>query len=154
MIGRWPNLVILRTFSKAYGLAGLRVGYAIAPAAIVTAVRACVTPFSVSGSAQLAALASIDASPELMARVADIVAERARMVAALTADGWNLPDAQGNFVWIAAGNKTADLVAHFGAQPRPILVRPFAGEGVRLTIGTSEENDAALAALAGLTWRV
>ncbi len=154
MIGRWPNLVVLRTFSKAYGLAGLRVGYAIAPAAIITAVRACVTPFSVSGAAQLAALASIDAMPELMERVQGIVAERARVVAALTADGWNMPDAQGNFVWIAAGDRTAELVSHFGAQPRPILVRPFAGEGVRLTIGTPEENDAALSALAGLTWRV
>ena len=154
MIGRWPNLVVLRTFSKAYGLAGLRVGYAIAPAAIITAVRACVTPFSVSGSAQLAALASMDALPELMERVAGIVVERARVVAALAADGWTLPDSQGNFVWLAAGERTAELVAHFGAQPRPILVRPFTNEGVRLTIGTPEENDAALAALAGLTWRV
>jgi histidinol-phosphate aminotransferase len=154
MIGRWPNLVVLRTFSKAYGLAGLRVGYAVAPAAIITAVRSCVTPFSVSGAAQLAALASIDATPELMERVRGIVAERARVVAALAADGWNLPDSQGNFVWIAAGDKTAELVAHFGAQPRPILVRPFAGEGVRITIGAPEENDAALFALAGLAWRV
>jgi len=154
MIGRWPNLVVLRTFSKAYGLAGLRVGYAVAPAAIITAVRSCVTPFSVSGAAQLAALASLDATPELMERVQGIVAERARVVAALAADGWNLPDSQGNFVWIAAGDKTAELVAHFGAQHRPILVRPFAGEGVRITIGAPEENDAALFALAGLTWRV
>lgn len=154
MLGRWPNLVVLRTFSKAYGLAGLRVGYALAPAAIITAVRACVTPFSVSGSAQLAALASIDAMPELLERVDGIVAERARVVAALASDGWNLADAQGNFVWIAAADKTAELVSHFGAQSRPILVRPFAGEGVRLTIGTPDENDAALLALTGLTWRV
>ena len=154
MIGRWPNLVVLRTFSKAYGLAGLRVGYAVAPAAIITAVRACVTPFSVSGAAQLAAIASIDATPELLERVAENVAERSRVIAALAADGWNLPDSQGNFVWIAAGDRTAELVAHFGAQPRPILVRPFAGEGVRVTIGTPEENQAALEALAGLTWRV
>ena len=154
MIGSWPNLVVLRTFSKAYGLAGLRVGYAVAPAAIITAVRSCVTPFSVSGMAQVAALASIDATPELMKRVQGIVGERARVVAALTADGWNLPDSQGNFVWIAARERTAELVAHFGAQPRPILVRPFTNEGVRLTIGTPEENDAALSALAGLTWRV
>ncbi|NTV40085.1 MAG: histidinol-phosphate transaminase [Demequinaceae bacterium] len=154
MLGRWPNLVVLRTFSKAYGLAGLRVGYAIAPAAIVTAVRACVTPFSVSASAQVAALASIDALPELMERVEGIVAERERVVEALTADGWTLPNSQGNFVWLAVADRTAELVAHFGAQPRPILVRPFAGEGVRLTIGTPEENDAALSALAGLTWRV
>ncbi|NYI42791.1 histidinol-phosphate transaminase [Demequina lutea] len=153
MIGRWPNLVVLRTFSKAYGLAGLRVGYAIAPAAIITAVRSCVTPFSVSGVAQFAAIASLDALPELLERVDGIVAERARVVAALAADGWNLPDSQGNFVWIAAGDKTAELVAHFGAQPRPILVRPFTNEGVRLTIGTPAENDAALSALAGLTWR-
>jgi histidinol-phosphate aminotransferase len=154
MIGRWPNLVVLRTFSKAYGLAGLRVGYAVAPEAIVTAVRACVTPFSVSGAAQVAALASIDAMPQLLERVDAIVGERARVVAALIADGWNVPDAQGNFVWIAAGDKTADLVSHLGSQPRPILVRPFTGEGVRLTIGTPEENEAVLGALAGLTWRV
>jgi len=154
MLGRWPNLVVLRTFSKAYGLAGLRVGYAIAPAAIITAVRSCVTPFSVSGSAQLAALASIEAMPELMERVDGIVAERARVVAALAADGWTLPDSQGNFVWLGVGEKTAELVAYFGAQPQPILVRPFINEGVRLTIGTPEENDAALAALAGLTWRL
>ncbi len=154
MLGRWPNLVVLRTFSKAYGLAGLRVGYALAPAEIVTAVRTCVTPFSVSGAAQVAALASIDAMPELLERVDGIVAERDRVVAALAADGWNLPDAQGNFVWIAAVDKTAELVSHLGAQPRPILVRPFAGEGVRLTIGTPEENSAVLTALAGLTWRV
>lgn len=151
---RWPNLVVLRTFSKAYGLAGLRVGYAIAPQPIVTAIRACVTPFSVSGAAQVAALASIDALPQLMERVEGTVAERARVLAALAADGWNVPDAQGNFLWIAAGNKTADLVSHLGAQPRPILVRPFAGEGVRITIGTADENDAVLTALAGLTWRV
>jgi len=113
-----------------------------------------VTPFSVSGVAQLAALASIDATPELLERVQGIVAERARVIAALTADGWNLPDCQGNFVWIAAGERTAELVAHFAAQPRPILVRPFAGEGVRITIGTPEENDAALLALAGLIWRL
>lgn len=154
LIGRWPNLVVLRTFSKAYGLAGLRVGYAIAPAEIVTAVRACVTPFSVSASAQLAAIASIDALPQLIERVEGIITERERVVAALTASGWNLPDAQGNFVWIAAGDRTAELVAHFGSQPRPILVRPFAGEGVRLTIGTPEENDSALAALSELPWQV
>ncbi len=149
-----PNVVVLRTMSKAYGLAGLRVGFAFGLAEILAPARACVTPFSVSSVAQVAALASLEAEAELLARVEGIVAERGRMLAALTTDGWSVPDAQGNFVWIGASDRTAELVTHLGAQSPAILVRPFTDEGVRLTIGSPTENDAALAALAGLTWRV
>ncbi|WP_062519125.1 histidinol-phosphate transaminase [Demequina silvatica] len=149
-LDRYPNLVLLRTFSKAYGLAGLRVGYAVGPAALLAPVRACVTPFSVSGPAQAAAIASLDARDELLERAALVVAERGRVLDALRADGWSVPDSQGNFVWLGVGDATAALVAHL-AEPQPaILVRPFAGEGVRVTIGAPEENDALLARLA--TW--
>lgn len=149
-----PNVVVLRTMSKAYGLAGLRVGFAFGVAEVLAPARACVTPFSVSSVAQAAALASLEAQDELLERVAGIVAERARVHSALTADRWTVPDPQGNFVWIGAGERTADLVAHLAAHSPTILVRPFTDEGVRMSIGTPEENDAALAALAALAWRV
>ena len=154
LIGRYENLVILRTFSKAYGLAGLRVGYAIGPEPIVTAVRKAVTPFSVSTVAQVAAIASVDAEAELLERVAVTVAERTRVLDVLAGQGWNVPQAQGNFVWVPAGDKALELAQHLAAQDPQVLVRPFAGDGVRITIGAPEENDAVLAALANLAWRV
>lgn len=150
VLGRFPNLLVLRTFSKAYGLAGLRVGYALGPAELVAPVRAVVTPFSVTGVAQSAALASLDAVGELLERVEVTVGERERVLAAARAAGWDAPDADGNFVWLPAGERTGDVVAALGALPTPILVRPFAGEGVRITIGSREENDALIAALAEL----
>ncbi|WP_296665202.1 histidinol-phosphate transaminase [Demequina sp.] len=149
-LDRHPNLLLLRTFSKAYGLAALRVGYAVGPAALIAPVRACVTPFSVSGPAQAAAVASLDARGELLERAAQVVGERQRVVAALSAAGWTLPAAEGNFVWLAVGDATGDLVAHLGADQPAVLVRPFAGEGVRVTIGSAEENDVLLARLS--TW--
>lgn len=147
VLGAFPNLIVLRTFSKAYGLAGLRVGYAVGPADVIAPIKAVVTPFSVTEVAQSAALASLDAEGELLDRVAVTVAERERVLAAVRAAGWDAPDADGNFVWIPAGDGTSDFVAALGALPVPILVRPFAGEGVRITIGSPAENDALLAAL-------
>jgi histidinol-phosphate aminotransferase len=143
-----PNLLVMRTFSKAYGLAGLRVGYGIGTPRLVAPIRACVTPFSVSGVAQAAALASLAAEDELLARADSVVAERDRVLAGLAADGWRVPDAQGNFVWLAAGAKTGDLAAYLEARTPSILVRPFSGEGVRITVGSPQENDHVLAALA------
>lgn len=143
-----PNLLVTRTFSKAYGLAGLRVGYAVGTPRLVAPIRACVTPFSVSGVAQAAALASLAAEGELLTRVDAVVAERERVLARLAKDGWRPPDAQGNFVWLAAGAQTVALAAFLGQQAPPILVRPFSGEGVRITVGSPQENDHVLAALA------
>jgi histidinol-phosphate aminotransferase len=153
LLGMYANLVLLRTFSKAYGLAGLRVGYVAGPEPLVTPVRSCVTPFSVSGPAQAAGLASLAATAELDHRVQVIVAERDRVAAALRMDGWTVPEAQGNFVWLSPGELTVDLATHLGAASTPILVRPFAGNGLRVTIGSPEENDAALAALAAFPAR-
>ncbi len=153
VLGTDPRVLLTRTFSKAYGLAGLRVGYAVGDPSIVAPVRACVTPFSVSGVAQAAALASLDAEGELLERVDAVVAERERFVAALTDDGWTLPEAQGNFVWIAAGDDTDALVAHLASAAPPILARGFAGDGVRVTVGSREENDHVLATLASARGR-
>ncbi len=153
-LGRHPNLVLLRTFSKAYGLAGLRLGYAIASDEIAANIRTCVTPFSVSGVAQAAGIASLDAKDELLVRVEEIVAERHRVVEALRAQGWTVPDAQGNFVWLGVRESTEALAEAMAGAARPLLVRPFVGHGVRITIGSPEENDALIDALADFPEKV
>lgn len=154
LLGRYDNLLVLRTFSKAYGLAGLRVGYAVGPESIVTAVRKAVTPFSVSTVAQVAAIASLDAEDELRERVEATIAERHRVISALAEQGWSVPEAQGNFVWIPAGDRALELAQNLAALDPQVLVRPFSGDGVRITIGSAEDNDAVLVALANLAWRV
>jgi histidinol-phosphate aminotransferase len=144
-----PNLVVLRTFSKAYGLAGLRVGYALAHPDVAGPVRTASTPFGVNHLAQVAALASLQAEAELGERVGAIVAERARVLAGLRSQGWSVPDSQANFVWLSTGGRTADLAADAAAHG--LLVRPFAGEGIRITIGEPAANDLVLEVAA--TWR-
>lgn len=138
------NVAVLRTFSKAYGLAGLRVGYLISNPAIVAAVRKVYVPFSVNSIAQAAALASLDAADELLARCVENVAERERVRAALLAEGYEIPESQANFVWFPLGERTADFAEH--ALASKVVVRPFVGEGARVTIGTRDENDTLLEA--------
>ena len=136
---RHPNVVVFRTFSKAYGLAGFRVGYAVAQEPLAAALRAVSLPFGVSAVAQAAAIASLDAEPALLERVDALVAERDRVVAGLRAAGWPVPEAQGNFVWFELGERTAEFAA--AADELGIVVRPFAGEGARVSIGEDEAND-------------
>jgi histidinol-phosphate aminotransferase len=133
------NVVSTRTFSKAYGLAGFRVGYAVAPATVATALRAVSLPFGISSVAQAAAIASLRAEAELLARVESLVAERDRVVRGLADAGVTVPEPQGNFVWLAAGARTAELAS--AADELGIVVRPFAGDGVRISIGETEAND-------------
>ena len=133
------NVVAMRTFAKAYGLAGFRVGYAVAPEPIAAAVRACALPFGVSSVAQAAAVASLGREAELLERVDAVVAERGRVVAALRVQGWTVPDAQGNFVWLPLGDRSGEFAA--AAEEAGIMVRPFAGDGVRVTVGEPEAND-------------
>jgi histidinol-phosphate aminotransferase len=133
------NVVAMRTFAKAYGLAGFRVGFAVAPEPIAAAVRACALPFGVSSVAQAAAVASLARSDELLDRVEGIVAERQRVLDGLREQGWMVPDAQGNFVWLALGDRTAAFSAQ--AEHAGIMVRPFAGEGIRISIGERAAND-------------
>ncbi|WP_425955771.1 histidinol-phosphate transaminase [Xylanimonas sp. McL0601] len=144
LLRRYPNVVLLRTLSKAYGLAGLRVGYAVAAPRLADGIRAVSTPFGVSHVAQQAALASLlpAAQAELMERVEALVAERARVVAALREQGWDLPESHANFVWFPLGDSTTERAA--GARAAGVLVRPFAGDGLRVSIGEVEANDAFL----------
>jgi histidinol-phosphate aminotransferase len=141
------NVVVMRTFAKAYGLAGFRVGYVVAPPAIAAAVRACALPFGVSSVAQAAAVASLAAESDLLERVDSLVAERERVVAELRLQGWDVPDAQGNFVWLALGDRTAEFAA--AAEQAGIMVRPFAGEGARVSVGEPAGNDVFLDVAAG-----
>ena len=134
-----PNVVLFRTFSKAYGLAGFRVGYAVAQPEVAGALRAVSLPFGVSAVAQAAAVASLEAGEELLARVDALVVERDRVEAGLRAAGWEVPDAQGNFVWFALGERAAEFAA--ACDEAGIVVRPFAGEGCRVSIGEVEASD-------------
>lgn len=133
-----PNVAVLRTFSKAYGLAGLRVGFAIAHEPVAAALRKTAVPFGVSQLAQDAAVASLRAEPALLERVAGLVAERARVVEALSGQGWTVPETQANFVWLRLGEHTMDFAA--ACERAGVTVRPFAGEGVRITVGETEAN--------------
>ncbi|WP_371480298.1 histidinol-phosphate transaminase [Kitasatospora sp. NBC_00315] len=133
-----PNVCVLRTFSKAYGLAGLRVGFAIAHEPVATALRKTAVPFGVSQLAQDAAVASLRAEDALLVRVEALVEERARVLAALAAQGWTAPDSQANFVWLRLGERTADFAAACAAAG--VIVRPFP-EGVRVSIGEVAGND-------------
>jgi histidinol-phosphate aminotransferase len=138
------NVTVLRTFSKAYGLAGLRVGYAVAPEPVAAALRKVAVPFSVNTIAQAAAIASLDAEDELMARCRAVVAERHRVRDALLADGYEVPESQANFVWLPLGDSSAAFAEH--CLEHKLIVRPFEGDGVRVTIGEQAENDAFLTA--------
>lgn len=139
-----PNVVVLRTFSKAFGLAGLRVGYAIGHPSVLDAARTTAIPLSVTSAAELAAIASLDAEDELRDRVAVIVERRSALVAGLRAQGWDVPDAQGNFVWLPAGAQTMAVAEAFDAAG--LIVRPFAGDGLRISVGEHESVEKVLRA--------
>ncbi len=135
------NVAVLRTFSKAYGLAGLRVGYAVAHEPVADSFRITNVPFSVSAIAQAAAVASLrpEAEKELLERVDATVAERTRVVETLRDVGWPVPETQANFVWLPTGNQTDAFAA--ACEAAGVVVRPFSGEGTRVTIGEPEAND-------------
>ena len=144
LLGLYPNLVILRTFSKAWGLAGLRLGYAIGPAHVLDAARAAAIPLSVTEAAQLAGEAALDLESELLGRVDQLVERRGRVLTGLRRLGFSVPNAEGNFVWLALGSATdqaADLLHEAG-----IAARVFPGEGIRVSIGEEGSVDKLLTA--------
>lgn len=143
---RYPNVAVAHTFSKAYGLAGMRIGYAIAPEHLAAAMRKVAIPFGVTGLAQAAAVASLEADAELGERVDALVAERRRVIGALTASGWTLPATEANFVWFPLGEHTDAALEVF--EREGLLVRGFPGEGLRATIAETEGNDRILLAAA------
>lgn len=143
VFAEYPNLVVLRTFSKAYGLAALRIGYGVGDPAIFRAAASVSIPLSVTGIAESAARAALapEARAVLAEQVATLVERRDRLSAALRELGIDVPDAQGNYVWIperASGGvpDALALAAAFAAEGT--LVRPFAGSGVRISVGEEE----------------
>jgi histidinol-phosphate aminotransferase len=141
MIGR-PNVVVLRTFSKAYGLAGFRVGYCVADAKVAAAVRAVSLPFGVSIAAQAAVIASLEAESLLLDRVADLVKARDALAVGLRDLGIDVPDSQGNFVWLPGGSHTEAYAAAFAQAG--VALRPYASggdwDGLRITVGEPAAN--------------
>ncbi|HET6214697.1 MAG TPA: histidinol-phosphate transaminase [Micromonosporaceae bacterium] len=142
--GNRPNVVVLRTLSKAWGLAGIRVGFLVAQPDVAAAVRKVVTPFSTSAVAQAAALAALRQQDEVRRRCDLVIGERERLLTAVRKFVPDVPDSQSNFVWLPLG----DGSAAFGAacEQSGVIVRPFPGDGVRVTVGTPAENDAFLTA--------
>ena len=141
MLAAHENVVVLRTFSKAYGLAALRVGYAIGHPDVITVLRKVAMPFRVNALAQVAALASLgaDAHLEMQARVADVCAERERLTGALAELGLSVPRSQANFLWLDLPDDASGLGVF--SEQRGVVLRVFAGVGVRVTIGSHEENE-------------
>jgi histidinol-phosphate aminotransferase len=138
-----PNLAVLRTFSKAYGLAALRVGFLVGHDPIAAAVRKVQLPFTVNAVAQAAAIASLAAEGELLERVGLVLKERGRVRDELVDQGWTVPPSESNFIWLPLGEDTADFAA--ASERAGVAVRPCARDGARVSIGDPEANDAFLA---------
>jgi histidinol-phosphate aminotransferase len=137
------NLAVLRTFSKAYGLAGLRVGFMVAHEPVAAAVRKTKLPFTVNALAQAAAIASLEAGAELLERVEAVVKERDRVRGELQGQGWTVPPTEANFVWLRLGDDTADFAE--ACDRTGVSVRPLGADGARVSIGDRDANDALLA---------
>jgi histidinol-phosphate aminotransferase len=145
LLEQYPNLVVLRTFSKAYGLAGLRIGYAIGPEYVMDAARAVAIPLSVTEPAQRAALVSLDHEAELMERVGRLNLLRDRIWAGLVAQGWDTPEPHGNFVWLQVGPRVQDAAE---VLVRHGIVARALGEGLRVSVGEAESVDKLLSGAA------
>lgn len=136
LLAEYPNLIVLRTFSKAYGLAGLRIGYAVGSEEILDAARATAIPLSVTDAARCAAIASLHADAELLQRVATLCDRRDRLRSALLEQGWSVPQSGGNFLWLATGDETDVAADAFFTEG--LTVRAFSGDGIRVSVGEEE----------------
>ena len=141
----FPNVAVLHTFSKAYGLAALRLGYTVARPEVMEGLAKVALPFGVTDIAQAAGVASLLAEPELQARIDVLLEERAKLEAYLATTDWDAPASQANFVWLAAGEETDALQAHL--MSRGIIGRAFSGTGIRISVGSPEANEALVEAL-------
>lgn len=137
--GERANIVVLRTFSKAWGLAGLRAGYLVAAPQLAETVRKILTPFSVNACAQAAAVAALAADEEMQRRADLVVAERQRITPQVRRMVPQAPQTQSNFVWLPIGERSTAFAKHCEASG--VIVRPFAGDGVRVSFGTAAQND-------------
>jgi histidinol-phosphate aminotransferase len=150
LLRRHPNVVLLRTFSKVYGLCGLRAGYAVGPDAFRLAVDRVRQPFSVNAAAQAAAVEALRHQDEVERRVERTVVERVHVESELEGRGLETTESQANFSWVSLGDRDEDEVVR-GLAERGVIVRAGTALGergrIRVTYGTREENDRFLAAL-------
>jgi histidinol-phosphate aminotransferase len=150
LLGRHPNLVVLRTFSKVYGLCGLRVGYSLGSESFRLAVDRVRQPFSVNALAQAAAVEALGHQDEVERRVEQNVIERVHVESELEERGLETTDSQANFSWVSLGERDEDEIVD-GLAARGVIVRAGKALGeagrMRVTYGTRRENDRFLAAL-------
>ncbi|WQD12893.1 MAG: aminotransferase class I/II-fold pyridoxal phosphate-dependent enzyme [Lawsonella clevelandensis] len=146
LLSAYPNLVVLRTFSKAYGLAGLRVGHPVGSEETCRELSKVVIPFATGLAAQAAAVAALTLRDQLLARTDTIVEERQRVTQALRTMGFEVHNSEANFVWLPRTD--AQQLTDYLTEQK-ILVRGFVGDGIRVTISTPAENDQFLDAIAG-----
>ncbi|WP_084714474.1 histidinol-phosphate transaminase [Streptacidiphilus rugosus] len=149
LLGDRPNVVVMRTFSKAYALAGLRVGYCVGPAELIAEVRKAQLPFSVGALAQDAAVAALGERAEVARRVGLTLLERERVMSDLHELGYPVPSSHTNFLWLPL-REASSAFTEFCLN-RGVAVRGFPGEGVRVTVGLAAENSAFLALAADWT---
>jgi histidinol-phosphate aminotransferase len=153
LLDDFPNLVLMRTFSKCYGLAGLRVGYAIGSAKFRAAVDAVRQPFSVNALAQAAGAEAVLHADDVERRVEANLVERVRVESGLDELGVPHAESQTNFSWIDLGDADEQKVVA-GLAESSIAVRAgslLGGPGhLRISYGTPAENDRLLAALGDL----
>jgi len=136
LLAAYPQLVVLRTFSKAYGLAGLRVGYAVAAPPVVRAVRKILPPFAVNALAEVAVAAALGDPAHRDAIVAEVRAQRAEVERLVADHGVPVVPSQANFVWLPLGAASAELGRLCAEQG--VSTRVFAGEGIRVSVGEPE----------------
>jgi histidinol-phosphate aminotransferase len=150
LLERHPNLVLLRTFSKVYGLCGLRAGYALGSEEFRLAVDRVRQPFSVNALAQAAASEALTHVDEVERRVEQTAIERLHVESELAERGLETTDSQANFSWVSLGDRDEDEVVQ-GLADRGVIVRAGKALGeegrLRVTYGTRRENDRFLAAL-------
>lgn len=143
LVRQRASTVVLRTLSKAYGLAGLRVGYGVAHPDLMAQLRRVALPFGVSRLAEAAGVGVLQEAADIARRAGTTVAERERVVAALRAGGWDIPTAEGNFVWLPLGPRSEEFAG--ACLAGGLTVRAFPGEGVRVTIAEPPANERFLA---------
>ncbi|PTQ56621.1 MAG: Biosynthetic Aromatic amino acid aminotransferase beta [Candidatus Carbobacillus altaicus] len=143
----FPNLIVLRTFSKAYGLAGLRIGYGIAHPELITALERTRKPFNTSRLAQQAAIAALGDQAYVARVIQATVNERTRVYQTIVEEGWDVLPSETNFLFLPHADPRT---LAYTLEEKGIIVRPLAG-GLRVTIGTPEQNDRLLQAVSTLS---
>ncbi|MER5885381.1 aminotransferase class I/II-fold pyridoxal phosphate-dependent enzyme [Streptomyces sp. NPDC001941] len=145
LVDRHPNVVVLRTFSKAYGLAGMRVGYGVGSSGLVAGARVHQLPYGISEQATAAVHASLRAEPELRTRIRTLTRTRDELAAELVAAGWRVPRSHANFLWLDHPEAAED--AHRRLAAARVRARVYPGEGLRLAVPQRSDVQTVVAAL-------